>query len=140
MPLNLFEHLRQHWPADLEQPAMIHPDGRRTSYRSLLERSGRVAATLQRLGVAAGGRVAVQVEKCEDFLNAYLGCLRAEAIIVPLNPAYTADEVAYYLDDSHPTLFICQPERLAELQPVAHAAGVDHVYTLATDEIGRAHV
>lgn len=133
MPLNLFEHLRQHWPADLEQPVMIHPDGRWTSYRLLLERSGRVAATLQRLGVAAGGRVAVQVEKCEDFLNAYLGCLRAEAIIVPLNPAYTADEVAYYLDDSHPTLFICQPERLAELQPVAHAAGVGHVYTLAAD-------
>ena len=43
----------------------------------------------------------------------YLGCLRAGAVYLPLNTAYTAGEIRYFLGDAEPTLFVCRPE-LAE--------------------------
>jgi malonyl-CoA/methylmalonyl-CoA synthetase len=129
----MFEHLRAQWPADLDRPVLEHPDGRRRSYGWLLERSACVARALQDLAVPVGGRVAVQADKTEDMLPVYLGCLRAGAALLPLNPAYTADEVAYYLSDSRASLLLCQPERLEELRDVAKRAGVAAIESLAVD-------
>jgi malonyl-CoA/methylmalonyl-CoA synthetase len=122
--LSLFEHLRAQWPGDLDRPVLVHPDGSQRSYSWLLERSARVARALQDLHVPPGGRVAVQVDKCEEMLSIYLGCLRSDAALLPLNPAYTADEVAYYLKDSRASILLCQPEREAELRAVGEACGV----------------
>ncbi len=89
--LMMDDHLRAHWPADVDRTVLEHPDGRRRSYGWLIDRSARVARALQDLEVPVGGRVAVQVDKTEDMLPVYLGCLRAGAALLPLNPAYTAD-------------------------------------------------
>jgi malonyl-CoA/methylmalonyl-CoA synthetase len=63
------------------------------------------------LGVQPGDRVAVQVEKSFENIVLYLACLRAGAIYLPLNSAYRAAEVAYFLKDATPRLFIAAPER-----------------------------
>ncbi len=132
----MYEHLRARWPLDLDRPVLEHPDGRRRSYSWLVERSARVARALQDLSVPVGGRVAVQAAKTEDMLPVYLGCLRAGAALLPLNPAYTSDEVAYYLSDSRASLLLCQPERLEELRDVAKQAGVQAIESLDVDGEG----
>jgi malonyl-CoA/methylmalonyl-CoA synthetase len=129
----MFEHLRAQWPEDLDRPVLEHPDGSQRSYGWLVERSGRAARAFQDLAVPLGGRVAVQADKCEDLIAGYLGCLRAGGAFLPLNPAYTADEVGYYLQDSRASLLLCQPERLDEMRPVAAKAGVFVVESLAVD-------
>ena len=53
----------------------------------------RFAASLQRLGVRAGDRVAISVPNCPQFVVALLGAARAGAIAVPFNPLYSAREV-----------------------------------------------
>jgi malonyl-CoA/methylmalonyl-CoA synthetase len=88
------------------------------SYGELLDLSGRVATVLVELGVRPGDRVAAQVEKSAEALMLYLGALRAGAVYLPLNTAYTATEIRYFLGDAEPALFVCRPalrESLARL-------------------------
>jgi malonyl-CoA/methylmalonyl-CoA synthetase len=60
----------------------------------------------------------------------YLACLRTGAVYVPLNVAYTAAEVAYFLSDAAPALFVCRPESAGQLDEVARQAGVPVIHTL----------
>jgi len=62
--------------------------------------------------------------------------VRAGAVYLPLNSAYTASEIRYFLGDAEPTLFICRPESAAEMQVVAAEAGVPRVETLGSNGEG----
>jgi malonyl-CoA/methylmalonyl-CoA synthetase len=109
--MNLYALIRSRFPADAGAPFLIEADGSELSYAALDERTGALAARLAELGVAPGDRVAVQAEKSVAGLLLYLATLRAGAIHLPLNPAYTASEVRYFLEDSEPALFVGDPER-----------------------------
>lgn len=111
-------------------------DGRKITYDGLHTGSGRIAQTLVELGVEPGDRVAVQVEKSPDALLLYLACVRAGAIFLPLNTAYTAHEIEYFLGDAKPRLFVCDLAKKGALNSVAAGAGVAHVETLGVSENG----
>jgi malonyl-CoA/methylmalonyl-CoA synthetase len=134
--MNLFSLFRARFPADRQAPFLIGPDGAGLSYRTLEDRTGRLAARLAGLGVAPGDRVAIQAEKSVSGLLLYLATLRAGAVHLPLNPAYTAAEVRYFLEDSEPALFVGDPalgsgarraETLEALVEGAAAADFDDV-------------
>ncbi len=127
---NLFEIFRQSFPADLSRTFLERPDGSRLSYGDVIELSGRVARVLQDLGVAPGDRVAAQTEKSAEALLLYLGTLRAGAVYLPLNTAYTAGEIRYFLGDAEPTLFVCRPELAGPMAELGGELGVPHVLTL----------
>ncbi|MBY0613395.1 MAG: malonyl-CoA synthase, partial [Beijerinckiaceae bacterium] len=54
----------------------------------------------------------------------YLACIRAGAVFLPLNTAYTEAEIAYFLGDAEPSVFVCDPARAASMRAVAAKAGV----------------
>ena len=95
--------------AEPEKVCMEVPGGRSVTYAALLEETGRAANALQKLGVKPGDRVAVQVEKSPEVIALYLGALRAGAVFLPLNTAYTPNEVRYFLEDASPSLLVCAP-------------------------------
>ena len=97
---------------------------------------GRHAAALLALGLQPGDRIAVQIEKSPDNIALYLAALRIGAIYVPLNTAYQAREIEYFLGDAQPRVFVTTPERSSALEPVAVAANVQHVMTLGTASDG----
>jgi malonyl-CoA/methylmalonyl-CoA synthetase len=130
MSENLFELFHNRFPADRSRPFVERPDGSRVSYAEALDLSGRLAHVLVELGVKPGDRVAVQTEKSAEALVLYLATLRAGAAYLPLNTAYTAGEIRYFLGDAEPSLFVCQPEALERMAPVAREAGVASVETL----------
>ncbi|MEM8597624.1 MAG: malonyl-CoA synthase [Pseudomonadota bacterium] len=99
------------------------PDGRVYTYADVEAVSGRFAAALVGLGMAPGDRVAVQVEKSIEALMLYLGCVRAGAVFLPLNTAYTASEVGYFLGDAAPALVVVDPSKAEALTPQAKEAG-----------------
>ncbi|MCF3971896.1 AMP-binding protein, partial [Pseudomonas aeruginosa] len=66
----------------------------------------------------------------------YMGTVRAGAVFLPLNPAYTPNEVSYFLGDSEASLFVCRPDTLEALRPVANAAKVPRIETLGEDGSG----
>jgi malonyl-CoA/methylmalonyl-CoA synthetase len=109
--MNLYSLIRSRFPSDPGAPFLIEADGTELSYGALDERTGSLAARLAERGVAPGDRVAVQAEKSVAGLLLYLATLRAGAVHLPLNPAYTAAEVRYFVEDSEPALFVGDPER-----------------------------
>ena len=85
-------------------------EGRRWTYGDMLAMSGRLAGALDTRGVRPGDRVAVQVEKSPEALMLYLACVRAGAIYLPLNTAYTLAELDYFIGDAEPRLVVCTPK------------------------------
>src|SRR5690606_24108784 len=85
--------------------------------------TARFAVALQGMGVQPGDRVAVQVEKSIEALMLYLAAVRAGAVFLPLNTAYTPAEVEYFLTDAEPSLFVCAPQRADALLPRSEKAG-----------------
>lgn len=130
MSESLFAFIRRHFPADLRRPFLELPDGSAIPYDEIEERTGRLARLFHRMGVREGHRIAVQVEKSAEVLFVYLASLRAGSVYLPLNTAYTAGEVRYFLSDAEPTLFICRPEDEAAMQPLTQEIGVKHLLTL----------
>ena len=112
------------------------PDGSSTTYAEAFALAARFANALEDLGVEPGDRVAVQVEKSWPAIVLYLGCLRAGAVYLPLNPAYTAAEVEHFLRDAEPKVLVCDSERFDGLASLAQATGVAHVETMGADGRG----
>lgn len=56
-----------------------------------------------------GDRIVLQAEKSPEAIMIYLGVLKAGAVFVPLNSAYTRSEVDYFLADASPQIFITDP-------------------------------
>ena len=100
------------------------------SYGDFAALSGQFAGALERSGVKPGDRVAVQVEKSVAALALYLACVRAGAVFLPLNTAYTRTELDYFIADAEPRLLVVDPARLAGLADLATVPGVPRVETL----------
>ena len=97
--------------------------------------SARYAGALRSLDVTPGDRVLVQVDKSPYALLLYLATLRIGAIFVPLNTAYTPTEVAYFLGDAQPRLFVARPKTEDDLVDIARNTGAA-LLTFDTDGAG----
>ena len=98
---------------DASSVCVLTQTGARLTLADLDLMSARYAAALASLGVRPGDRVAVQVEKSLEALFLYLGCVRAGAVFLPLNTAYTPAEVDYFVTDSEPTVTVVHgPSRM----------------------------
>ena len=73
-------------------PALLFK-GRTVTHGELDRLSDAFAAALAGLGVAPGDRVALLLPNCPQFLIGELGAWKAGAILVPLNPIYTEQEL-----------------------------------------------
>ena len=125
---SLFQRFDQQVSARGQAAALIADDGTSLSYNGLRDQAARFAAVIRQHGVVPGDRIVVQVEKSTDAVALYLACLQTGAIFVPLNTAYTASEVSYFLDDATPVLFV-HDGNWAELRGEAAAGAPDQVIT-----------
>ena len=125
MANHLFDAIRS--AAAREAVFIETAEGRCWTYGDMLEFSGRLAGALQGLGVTPGDRVAVQVEKSPEALMLYLACLRAGAVYLPLNTAYTLAELDYFIGDAEPRLVVVTPRAAEGVRTVAgkHGARVE---------------
>ena len=118
---------------NLEVAAARYPDkpaylffGRPLSYRQLKADAEALAGWLQSVGVRAGDRVAVFMQNCPQFPTAVYAILRANAVVVPVNPMNRAEEFTHYIRDPQARVVICS----ADLAGIVDAANA----TLAPDE------
>ncbi|MCE6950018.1 malonyl-CoA synthase [Cereibacter sphaeroides] len=114
---------------------MILPDGRRISGDAFLRLVARQAHALRAAGLTAGDRIAAQVGKSPEALAAYGAAVALGAVFLPLNTAYTADEVDYFLGNATPRIFLCDGDRAEALAPVAARHGA-RLITLNADGSG----
>ena len=104
--MNLYDVLAAGFPADRNKPAFLLSDGSAVSYAELEAGAAQIAGHLVASGVTPGDRVGLQAEKSVEAVMIYLGVLKAGAVFLPLNPAYTKAEVDYFVHDAGPRVFV----------------------------------
>ena len=70
------------------------------TYRQLDAHVSQFAAALYRLGVRKGDRVGVMLPNSPHFIIAFFGAMRLGAVVVNINPTYTARELKHQLNDA----------------------------------------
>jgi malonyl-CoA/methylmalonyl-CoA synthetase len=134
MNANLFSRLFD----NLDSPARLAIevlDGTRISYGDLIGQAGRIANVLVANGVKPGDRVAAQTDKSVPGLVLYLATVRAGAVYLPLNTAYTLNELEYFLTDAEPSLVVCDPSKAEGIAAIATRINA-RVMTLGADGKG----
>ncbi|WP_146346633.1 malonate--CoA ligase [Phaeobacter marinintestinus] len=104
-------------------PFLFLADGRVISHEMFLEMGARIAHVMTRIGLAPGDRVAVQVDKSPEALAIYAACAQAGLVFLPLNTAYTVDELSYFIENSGAALIICDSARRSGLTQIAQSLG-----------------
>ena len=95
--------------------------GRALSFGDLKRQAEALAGWLQAHGVAKGDRVAVFMQNCPQFTVAVHAILRADAVVVPVNPMNKADEFGHYITDPGTRIVITTAD-LAGIVAEANAA------------------
>jgi acyl-CoA synthetase (AMP-forming)/AMP-acid ligase II len=91
-------------------PALVVPEGGPVvTYHSLRNQIEALATTLQALGLGRGDRVAMALPNGIEIITAFLSITAAAATAAPLNPAYTAEEFRFYLEDIEAKALIVPP-------------------------------
>jgi malonyl-CoA/methylmalonyl-CoA synthetase len=108
---------------DTGRLAIETADGARISYADLIAQAGRVANVLVTRGVKPGDRVAAQTEKSVEAVVLYLATVRAGAVYLPLNTAYTLAELDYFIGDAEPSLIVCDPSKAEGIGKLAAKVG-----------------
>ena len=134
MNANLFSRLFDDLD-DPARPAIETIAGARISYGELVARAGQMANVLVDRGVKPGDRVAAQTEKSVPALVLYLAAVRAGAVYLPLNTAYTLNELEYFITDAEPSLVVCDPSKAEGIGRICSKVGAK-VDTLGADGNG----
>ncbi len=134
MPNHLFTGLM---PTDRPggRVCVISPDGSSLTYDEVLAKTASYAAALFGAGVKPGDRVAAQVDKSKEALFLYLGSVRAGAVFLPLNTAYTPAELDYFIGDAEPALVVAAPGQREMMAGLAAKTGA-RVETLGSQGDG----
>ena len=102
---------------------LILPDGETLSYDAFLKMAGRMANVLSRNGARPGDRVAAQVRKSPQALALYAACVQGGFVFLPLNTAYTSNEIAYFVENATPRILVCDESAREGLEGIARSAG-----------------
>ncbi len=92
-----------------EATALIF-EAERLSHAALQTRANRIAHVLRAMGVTRGDPVGLSLPRSADMVAAVLGIWKAGAAYVPMDPAYPADRLAFYLSDSGARVVIARSD------------------------------
>jgi len=136
---NLYTALRAGFPADLDRIAIETadtPEPMHYTWRDLERGTAMLANLIDSLALPADSRIAVQTGKSVEALMLYLAVLRAGHVYRPLNPAYQASELEYFIGNAEPAVVVCAGADFGWVSKLAFKAGTRHVYTLNEDRSG----
>ncbi len=113
---------------NLEVAAARFPDkpaylffGQPLSFGELKAQALQIAGWLQSVGVKTGERVAIFMQNCPQYAAACYGILRANAVVVPVNPMNRVEEFKHFITDPQTRVVICTAD-LAGIVASANAA------------------
>ncbi|WP_191556361.1 long-chain-fatty-acid--CoA ligase [Metabacillus idriensis] len=144
----------EHWPVrvphtltvpettlydNLEISARRYPDktaiyyyGAEITYKQLLREVDALAGFLEKkLSVTRGEKVLLFVQNSPQFVIGYYAILRAGAVVVPINPMNTAEELRFYIHDCQMKTGIIGSELYERIQPVVDSTTLKNVIIAA---------
>ena len=129
---NFFLSLQKGIKSANANPCIEGPDFPLLSYNELEALTAQAANLLKSLNIKAGGRVLVQTPKSPLGVAFYLACLRSGVIYVPLNIAYTTEELDYFIEDTEPDLFVCDPAKREALEDLFSKYNIPSILEMDT--------
>ncbi len=97
------------------------------SYRQLHAEVNALAGYLQQVcGVKRGDRVLLNMQNSPQFVIAYYAIMRADAMVVPVNPMMMSDEIAHFAADSGAQTVICAQEVFSRVSPLLDSGSLKH--------------
>ncbi|MDE2080211.1 MAG: malonyl-CoA synthase [Burkholderiales bacterium] len=136
---NLYAALRAAFPADLDAIAVEaadSPEPLHYTWRDLDRGSAMIANLIDSLALPPRSRIAVHTDKSVEALMLYLAVLRSGHVYLPLNIAYQAAELDYFIGHAEPAMVVCARRHFGWVGPLAFGLGTKHVYTLDDDRSG----
>jgi malonyl-CoA/methylmalonyl-CoA synthetase len=132
---NLYTHFAKNF---LKYPKrdFLSSDHGSVKFENIHEETGFYVAMFSNIGISKGDRVVVQVDKSIEAVLLYLACLRYGAIYIPLNTAYTKEELRYFLSDSMPELFVCDPRNENSMRELANELKLNNVLSMNSRKEG----
>ncbi|MCY3876971.1 MAG: malonyl-CoA synthase [Rhodobacteraceae bacterium] len=116
-------------------PFLVLEDGAVVTHADFLDVAARFAHVLTRAEMSPGDRLAAQVEKSSWALALYAACVQSGIVFLPLNTAYTVDELTYFIEDSGARTLVCDASRKGALAAIGDLPGV-RLETLNPDGSG----
>jgi len=101
--------------------------GTSISYAQFSTLANRFAASLQRLGIQKGDRVAIALPNIPQYPIAFYGALRAGAVVVPTNPLYTEREMQYQLAESGARVIVMLDMFYPVVRAIRAKTALEHV-------------
>ncbi len=110
-----------------EKTAIVHY-GTEVPYGRLHDEVNALAGYLQQdLGVEKGDRLLLYMQNSPQFVISYYAILRANAVVVPVNPMLVTDELRHYAADSRVKVALVGQELHGNISPLVGESGLEHV-------------
>lgn len=90
------------------------------TYLEVDRRSAAIASHLQEMGIRQGDHVAFFLPNCPDFILAWFALAKLGAVMVPINPSYKSEELAYILSHSASKLCLTNKTLLPEISKITN--------------------
>ncbi|MFH1756744.1 MAG: AMP-binding protein [Pseudomonadota bacterium] len=129
--MNLAQMLSQSFQGHSDKTAIIF-EGRSYRYGEMDAAVRKRALWLQGAGIQKGDRIALLLPKGMEFIFFHLAALSVGAISLPLNPAYSGEEITYYLSDSGSSLVVTDAAGFEKMDKLSES--VEGIKTVLTDD------
>ncbi len=106
------------------KPALVF-FGSVITFRELLQKAERLSACLRGLGVNSGDRVVLSMQNCPQLVIAHFAILRANAVVVPVNPMNRSEELKHYITDPGASVAITTADLAADMVRASDALPLD---------------
>ena len=114
-----------------DKPFLVYYDTQ-VSFSAFHDEAERVAGFLeQKCGVRKGDRVLLLMQNSPQFMIGYYGILRANAVVVPLNPMNLTQEILSYAKDAGAATMLVSQELYPRVEPLLKSADLKHVIVAA---------
>ena len=110
-------------------------NGSALTHDAFLRKAAQIGGALIAAGLEPGDRLALQVHKSPEALAVYAACVQKGVIFLPLNTAYTANELDYFIENSGAKLVVCDPSKAESIAVIAARTGAQ-LLTLGGDGSG----
>ncbi len=110
-------------------------NGAQISFENFVQQTDLFANVFRYTGLKKGDRVLLKVKKSPQALAVYAACVQTGTVLVPLNPAYTKNELTYFIEDATPSLIICDQSEQQQIERLIAESNI-RLLTLNDDGSG----
>ena len=104
-------------------PFLHLSDGTVLTHDAFLSKAAQFSHVIDAAGLVAGDRLAAQIQKSPEALALYAACAQTGVVFLPLNSAYTAEELRYFIEDSGAKLVVCDGKSRDSIDPIIKSIG-----------------